>query len=98
MPDASIPLEPNLPSPTLVVCSDDSFPVIVGVPSMSQLAVATPSVIVTTAPLTAPPALTTLPVGREDSLKFSFEATSITREVLGDMLLQNLPHLTLLLK
>lgn len=39
------------------------------------------TVIVLTAP---PPGLVALLVGGEDSLKFSFEATSIVGEVLGD--------------
>lgn len=51
MPELSIPLEPSLPSPTPAsLHSEDSFPIVVGVPSSFQLAVVTPSVIVAAVP------------------------------------------------
>lgn len=82
MPKAPIPPEPSLLSPTLAAsCSKDSFLVVVGVPSTFQLVVTTPSMIVAKIPSTISlPTPATLPVGGEDSLKFSFEATSGTGE------------------
>lgn len=84
--EVPIPPEPSLSSPTLsACCSEDIFPVVIGMPSTSQVAVAMPSVIMAKIPSTASlPALVTLPNSREDSLKFSFEATSGVEEASGD--------------
>lgn len=77
VPEAFTPLEPNLPSPTLRFPHfEDNFSVVVGVPSSSQLTIVTPSVIVVAILSTTPPAPATLPVGGEDSLKFSCEGAS----------------------
>lgn len=49
------PPELSLLSPTLVVCSEDSFLVVVGAPTTFHPAVAMPSVIVTVVASTTPP-------------------------------------------
>lgn len=85
MPKAPISPELSLSSPTPAVCYEDSFPAIIGAPTISQIAVTTPSVIVAEIPSITPllvPA--TLSVGEEDSLKFSFEATFVVGKASGD--------------
>lgn len=76
----------SLSSPTLATsCSEDSFPVVVGELTISQSAMTLPSVIMVEIPSTVSlPTPTTLPVGREDSLKFSFEVTSGVWKASGD--------------
>lgn len=86
MPEALIPPEPSLSSPTLAAsCSEDSFPVVIGAPTTSQTVVVTPSVVMAKIPFTVSlPALATLPVDGKDLLKFSFKAASGVREASGD--------------
>lgn len=85
MPEASTPLEPSLPS--LIPASphsEDSFLIVAGVPSSSQLAVVTSLLIVDVVPsLSTPPALATLAICEEESLMFSLEEVSGIGEVIG---------------
>lgn len=66
--EASIPPESSLTSSTPAVCFEYSFSVIVGIPSSSQSAIATPFAIVdASASIAFPPAPASLLVGEENT-------------------------------